>query len=194
MFLLFFLLLVAAAVALGFYSFQNVGGHPVNFLYWHWNSIPEWVPVLAAAVVFGGIMLLYLMWVGAVSGVRRGALRRRVVTHESTIGDLRGENQRLREENARLRSDLRQASATSRTEPVATTRAEPVGATETRGVGDYEQVPTAGGREGTTAGDERVAAADAGDERAGRQMEYRRQPTFGERVRGFFGRREPSGY
>ena len=190
MFLLFFLLLVAAAVALGFYSFQNVGGHPVNFLYWHWNSVPEWVPVLAAAVVFGGIMLLYLMWVGAVSGVRRGALRRRVVTHESTIGDLRNENQRLREENARLRSDLRQASATSRTEPAA--RTEPVGATENRGVGDYEQVPTAGDREATTAGNERVGATT--DERAGRELEYRRQPTFGERVRAFFGRREPSGY
>src|SRR5919108_4606584 len=193
MFLLFFLLLVAAGVALGFYSFQNVGGHPVNFLYWHWSSIPEWVPVLAAAVVFGGIMLLYLMWVGAVSGVRRGALRRRVVTHESTIGDLKTENQRLREENARLRSDLRQASATSRTEPAATTPTEPV-TSESRGVGDYEQVPTAGGREGTTAGGERVAAAEANDERSGRQLDYPRQPTFGERVRGFFGRREPSGY
>src|SRR5256885_16077817 len=48
-----------------------------------------------------------MLYSGMVHGVRVGSMRRRVTTRESTIVDLRRENQRLREENARVRSELR---------------------------------------------------------------------------------------
>src|SRR5438445_12109102 len=84
----------------------NAGTHDVTLWQWHWSAIPDWVPVVLTAAVFGGLFLLYMIYSGLVHGVRVGSMRRRVTTRESAITDLRRENQRLREENARVRSEL----------------------------------------------------------------------------------------
>ena len=105
--ILFLILLIVAAGVVGLYATYNTGTHDVTLWQWHWAAIPDWVPVVVAAVVIGGLFLLYMAYSGLVHGVRVGSMRRRVSTRESTINDLRRENQRLREENARVRSELR---------------------------------------------------------------------------------------
>src|SRR5437867_2185722 len=105
--ILFLILLVVAAAAVGLYATENTAAHDVTLWQWHWSAVPDWVPVVATAAVIGGLFLLYMLYSGLVHGVRVGSMRRRVSTRESTINDLRRENQRLREENARVRSELR---------------------------------------------------------------------------------------
>ena len=103
--ILFLLLLVVAAGIVGIYAASgNTGTHDVSLWQWHWSAVPDWAPVVLTAVVFGGLLLLYMTYSGLVHGVRVGSMRRRVSTRESAIGELRRENQRLREENARFRS------------------------------------------------------------------------------------------
>jgi uncharacterized integral membrane protein len=174
--ILFLLLLILAAVGVGIYANENTGTHSVNFLQWHWSSVPDWLPVVATAVVIGGLFLLYMIYSGLVHGVRIGSMRRRVSTREQAINDMQGENQRLREENARMRAELRGIDRTRTTEPVSTNpnvRREPVAATsDTRDVSD----------DGTTVDRSREVPA------------YRARPSFGERVRAFFSGRQPAGY
>jgi hypothetical protein len=182
--LLFLLLLIAAYVITGFYVAQNsTATQDVNLFGWHWTGIHVWYPVAAAAIAIGVLFVLYMMYAGLIHGVRAGSLRRRVVTHESTIGDLRGENTRLREENARLRGQLRGGTATG--VPAGTTATpyqQPVGP----GYAPGTQQPT-GTPSGTT------ATTPPG--RTTTNAAYRPRLTFGQRVRGFFGgSREPSGY
>jgi hypothetical protein len=64
-----------------------------------------------------------MLYSGLVHGVRVGSMRRRVTTRDSAITDLQRENQRLREENARVRSELRG------NQPAPASDGEPVGAT-----------------------------------------------------------------
>jgi len=130
--ILFLLLLIAAVGIVAVYAVSgNDGTHDVTLWQWHWAAIPDWVPVVLTAAVFGGLLLLYMLYAGLVHGVRVGSMRRRVTTRESAITELRRENQRLREENARVRSELasmdRGALATAdRTEgaPVAAVTAQ----------------------------------------------------------------------
>jgi hypothetical protein len=124
--ILFLILLILAAAGVGLYAAQNSGTHDVTLWQWHWAAVPDWLPVVTTAVVVGGLFLLYMLYSGLVHGVRVGSMRRRVTTRESTINDLRRENQRLREENARVRSELRgmdrgvaATSGLGATEPVA---------------------------------------------------------------------------
>src|SRR5947199_2607086 len=105
--ILFLILLLLAAAGVGLYATENNGTHDVTLWQWHWSAVPDWVPVVLTAVVFGGLLLLYMIYSGMVHGVRVGSMRRRVTTRESAITDLRRNNQRLREENARIRSELR---------------------------------------------------------------------------------------
>ena len=119
--ILFLLLLIAAVGLVAVYALSgNAGTHDVTLWQWHWSAVPDWVPVVLTAAVFGGLLLLYMLYAGLVHGVRVGSMRRRVTTRESAITELRRDNQRLREENARVRSELR-----------ANPSAEPVGATTT---------------------------------------------------------------
>jgi hypothetical protein len=123
--------------------------------------------VLTTAV-FGGLLLLYMIYSGLVHGVRVGSMRRRVTTRESAITELRRDNQRLREENARVRSELHGN--------------EPAPAWESgrfvdRGIADREPVGA------TTAPDRSRSAAP-----------YRPRATFGEKVRAFFSGQEPARY
>ncbi len=104
--ILFLILLVIALAVVGVYAVGNPGMHDVTLWQWHWSAVPDWVPVLVAAAVITGLFLLYVLYSALVHGVRVGSMRRRVTTRESTINDLRRENQRLREENARFRSEL----------------------------------------------------------------------------------------
>src|SRR5437588_11973995 len=105
--ILFLLLLIVAAGIVAVYAASgNAGTHDVTLWQWHWSAVPDWVPVVLTAVVFGGLLLLYMIYSGLVHGVRVGSMRRRVTTRESAITDLRRDNQRLREENARVRSEL----------------------------------------------------------------------------------------
>jgi hypothetical protein len=105
--ILFLLLLIAAVGIVAVYAVSgNAGTHDVTLWQWHWSAIPDWVPVVLTAAVFGGLLLLYMLYAGLVHGVRVGSMRRRVTTRESAITELRRENQRLREENARVRSEL----------------------------------------------------------------------------------------
>ncbi|HXN02593.1 MAG TPA: hypothetical protein VN973_12005 [Candidatus Dormibacteraeota bacterium] len=105
--ILFLLLLIAACGVVAIYAASgNAGTHDVTLWQWHWSAVPDWVPVVLTAVVFGGLLLLYMIYSGLVHGVRVGSMRRRVTTRESAITDLRRENQQLREENARVRSEL----------------------------------------------------------------------------------------
>jgi uncharacterized integral membrane protein len=174
--LLFLLLLILAAVGVGIYANQNPGTHPVNFLQWHWAAVADWVPVVVAAAVIGGLFLLYMLYSGLVHGVRIGSMRRRVSTREQAINDMRDEHQRMREENARLRSELRGmdrgVTATSGERRLGTgTDREPMPA--------YQDTD----REGVETTDRSRTAPP-----------YRARPSFGERVRAFFSAREPAGY
>ncbi len=168
--ILFLLLLIVAAGIVAVYAGSgNTGTHDVTLWQWHWSAAPDWAPVVLTAIVFGGLLLLYMIYSGLVHGVRVGSMRRRVTTRESAITDLRRENQRLREENARVRSELsgmdRGVAATS---------------------GDREPVRA------STADGEPVAAASAPD-RSRSAAPFRPRATFGERVRAFFSGREPAG-
>jgi hypothetical protein len=104
-------------------------------------------------------------------------MRRRVTTRESTINDLGRENQRLREENARIRSELRGmdrgVAATSDRRVVETPAREPMPASQ-----DTNREPV---------------VADTPVDRSG-TAPYRPRATFGQRVRAFFSGREPAGY
>ena len=179
--ILFLILLILAAAGVGLYATENTGTHDVTFWQWHWSAVPDWVPVLVAAAVVGGLFLLYMLYSGLVHGVHVGSMRRRVSTRESTINDLRRENQRLREENARVRSELRgmdrgvAATSDRRTTETAATR-EPMPG--------YHDTPPDGNHE--------PATADTPVDRS-RSAPYRPRATFGQRVRAFFGGREPAG-
>jgi hypothetical protein len=103
--ILFLLLLIVAAAVVAIYAGSgNTGAHDITLWQWHWTAVPDWLPVVLTAIVFGGLLVLYMIYSGLVHGVRVGSMRRRVTTRESAIGELRRENQRLREENARIRS------------------------------------------------------------------------------------------
>jgi hypothetical protein len=173
--ILFLLLLIAAAGIVAVYAVSgNAGTHDVTLWQWHWSAIPDWVPVVLAAAVFGGLFLLYMIYSGVVHGVRVGSMRRRVTTRESAITDLRRENQRLREENARVRSELHGMN-------------RGVAATTGEGV---DREPTGA----MTASDREPVAATNAPDRPRRAAPDRAQGTFGERVRAFFTGREPAGY
>ena len=168
--ILFLLLLIVAGAVVGLYASQNTATHDVTLWQWHWSAVPDWVPVVLAAGVIGALFVLYMLYSGVVHGVRVGSMRRRVTTRESALNDLRRENQRLREENARVRSELRGMD---------------------RGVAIADRTGSApADREGSP---QPVAAASAAD-RPRTAAPYRPRPTFGERVRAFFSGREPAGY
>jgi hypothetical protein len=206
--ILFLLLLIVAAGIVAVYAGSgNTGAHDATLWQWHWSAVPDWVPVVLTAVVFGGLLLLYMLYSGLVHGVRLGSMRRRVTTRESAITDLRRENQRLREENARVRSELRgnepaPAWESGRfNEPAPAWESgrfnEPAPAWESgrfvdRGVaatnGDREPVPD------TTAPDREPVGAASAPDRTRSAPPYRSRATFGERVRAFFSGREPAGY
>src|ERR1700694_5098377 len=119
--ILFLLLLIAVCGIVAVYAASwNTGTHDVTLWQWHWSAVPDWMPVVLTAAVFGGLLLLYMLYSGLVHGVRVGSMRRRVTTRESALTELRRENQRLREENARVRSELH---GTATREPVAGTTA-----------------------------------------------------------------------
>src|SRR3981189_2939809 len=101
--IVFLILLIIAAAVVGVYATGNTGTHDVTLWQWQWSAVPDWVPVLVAAAVVAGLFVLYMLYSGLVHGVRIGSMRRRVTTRESALNDLRLENQRLREENARVR-------------------------------------------------------------------------------------------
>ena len=105
--ILFLLLLIVAGALVAVYAAQNTATHDVTLWQWHWSAVPDWVPVVLTAAVIGALFLLYMLYSGMVHGVRVGSMRRRVSTREAAINDMQAENQRLREENARVRSELR---------------------------------------------------------------------------------------
>jgi hypothetical protein len=132
--------------------------------------------------VIGVLFLLYMAYSGLVHGVRVGSMRKRVSTRESTINDLRRENQRLREENARVRSELRGKD-------------RGVAATSDRAASDRDMMETPA-RDATPAYQDtsrEPAAAGTAVDRS-RTAPYRPRASFGERVRAFFSGREPAGY
>jgi uncharacterized iron-regulated membrane protein len=167
--ILFLILLLLAAAGVGLYATENTGAHDVTLWQWHWSAVPDWVPVVATAAVIVALFVLYMLYSGLVHGVRVGSMRKRVTTRESTINDLRGENQRLREENARVRSELRGVDR---------------GMVETP-AGDAMPANQDTSREPAAAG----TAVDRS-----RTAPYRPRASFGERVRAFFSGREPAGY
>lgn len=170
--ILFLLLLIVAAGIVAVYALSgNAGTHDVTLWQWHWSAVPDWVPVVLTAVVFGGLLFLYMIYSGLVHGVRVGSMRRRVTTRESAITDLRRENQRLREENARVRSELHGADR-----GVAATSA------------DREPVPS------TTAPNRDLVGDTSAPDRSRSAPPYRPRATFGERVRAFLSGRGPAGY
>jgi len=178
--ILFLILLLLAAAGVGLYATENNSTHDVTLWQWHWSAVPDWVPVVVTAAVIGGLFLLFMVYSGLVHGVRVGSMRRRVTTRESTINDLRRENQRLREENARVRSELRGmdrgVAATSDRRVLETPAREPAPA--------YQDANRDTNRE--------PVAADAAVDRSG-TAPYRPRVSFGERVRAFFSGREPAG-
>jgi uncharacterized integral membrane protein len=156
--------LIIAAALVGVYATGNTGTHDVTLWQWHWSAVPDWLPVMVAAAAVAGLFLLYMLYSGVVHGVRVGSMRRRVTTRESAISDLRRENQRLREENGRVRSELRGMVTTPEREMMPANQD-----------GDREPVAAAVDRP-------RIAPP------------FRPRPTVGERVRAFLGGRETAGY
>src|SRR5437879_10419631 len=86
--LLFLILLIAAGIVVGFYAAQNTGAHDVTLFNWHWSAIPDWLPVVLAAAVIGGLFLLYMMYAGLAFGFRHGSRRRRITRAVAGTGDL----------------------------------------------------------------------------------------------------------
>lgn len=177
--LLFLLLLILAGVGVAVYASENTGTHAVTFLQWHWSALSDWVPVVTAAIVIGVLFLLYMIYSGVVHGVRVGSMRRRVTTREQAINDMRADNQRLREENARLRSELRGVDR-----GVAAMGGGPIDLRRT----DSEPAPA---YQDTSR--EPVGPSSMPD-RARTAPPYRARATFGDRMRAFFGGHEPAGY
>jgi cell division protein FtsB len=179
--ILFLLLLVLALGLVGIYAAQNPGTQDITVLNMQFHSVANWLPVVAAAAVVGILFILYMLYSGAVHGARTGSLRRRISTHESALGDLRKENQRLREENARMRSEMR---GIDRGAAVAGEReGKPV--FNEAGQRNY---PNEEQRSEITSTDA------AGVDRGGSAEPYQPRPSVGERVRSFFSGREPAGY
>jgi cell division protein FtsB len=180
--ILFLLLLIAALALVGVYAAQNTGTQDVTFLNMQFHSVANWLPVVVAAAAVAVLFILYMLYSGAVHGARAGSLRRRISTHESALGDLRKENQRLREENARMRSEMRGIDR---------------GAAMTN---DRETRPVfneAGQRNYTDEADQRseMAQSDGSMTDRSRSAEpYRSRPSVGERLRSFFSGRESAGY
>jgi len=179
--ILFLILLLLAAAGLGLYATENTGAHDVTLWQWHWSAAPDWVPVVTTAAVIGGLFLLYMLYSGLVHGVRVGSMRKRVTTRESTINDLRRENQRLREENARFRSGLPGVAATS----------DRAAMTSDRGMVETPEPDAMPAYQDTS---REPAAAGTAMDRSRTALPYRPRATFGERVRAFFSGREPAGY
>jgi uncharacterized integral membrane protein len=180
--ILFLILLILAVAGVGLYATENTGTHDVTLWQWHWSAVPDWVPVVTTAAVIGLLFLLYMAYSGLVHGVRVGSMRKRVSTRESTINDLRRENQRLREENVRVRSELRGKD-------------RGVAATSDRAASDRDMMETPA-RDATPAYQDtsrEPAAAGTAVDRS-RTAPYRPRASFGERVRAFFSGREPAGY
>ena len=129
--ILFLILLILALVAVGLYAAQNTATHDVTLWNYHWSGVADWVPVVVAAGAVVLLFLVYMVYAGTRSRIRHGALRRRITTHEGTIADLRKENQRLREENARLKSQIQSLRPTqpgtqpAEAAPAATAAGEP---------------------------------------------------------------------
>ena len=178
--ILFLLLLIAAAGIVAVYAVSgNAGTHDVTLWQWHWSAIPDWVPVVLTAAVFGGLFLLYMIYSGLVHGVRVGSMRRRVTTRESAITD-------LGRENARVRSELHGNQPAPAWEGG---RSVDRGVAATTGEG-VDREPAGA----TTAADGEPVAATNAPDRPRRTAPNRAQGTFGERVRAFFSGREPAGY
>ena len=167
--ILFLILLILAAVGVGLYATENSATHDVTLWQWHWSAVPDWLPVVVTAAVIGGLFLLYMLYSGLVHGVRVGSMRRRVTTRESTINDLRRENQRLREENARARSELRGMDRGV----AATSDRNVAGAPERDPMPSYQD------------SNREPVAAEQGADRSRTAPPFRARPTFGQRVRAF---------
>jgi len=162
--IVFLILLILAMAVVGVYAAQNTGTHDITLWNIHWTGVADWVPVVVAAGAVVVLFLLYMTYTSARVGMRQNALRRRITSHESTISDLRKENQRLREDNARLRSQL-QAQPMSAAQPAA-----------------FPQTPV-----GVTAETEEAPGWP------GEEAPYQPQPSLGERVRAFLTGRETAG-
>lgn len=182
--ILFLLLLIVAAGVVAIYAGSgNTGTHDVTLWQWHWSAVPDWMPVVLTAIAFGGLLLLFMIYSGLVHGVRVGSMRRRVTTRESAITELRRDNQRLREENARVRSELHGN--------------QPAPAWESGRSVDRGVAATSGNLEpvqATTAADHESGGVTSAPDRSRSAAPYRPRSTFGERVRAFFNGREPAGY
>jgi hypothetical protein len=163
--ILLLILIILVFVLAGIFAAQNPGSHNVAFGPYHWNSAPDWLPVVAAAAIVAVLFLLYMAYSGMLTGIRHGFLRRRISSNEATINDLRTENERLREENARLRADARRGGRT----------------------GETVSEPSASPSNGQVVNSRNQPEGEASDTTGS-------GPTFSERVRAFFNRKESSGY
>src|SRR2546430_13998021 len=105
--ILFLILLIIVAAGVGLYAMENTGSHDVTLWQWQWSAVPDWVPVVVAAAVIGGLFFLYMLYSRLGHGGHVGPMRRRGTTRGATINHLRRGNQGLRGEKARLRRELR---------------------------------------------------------------------------------------
>lgn len=99
---LFLILIGAYFVGMGYFVQQNGQKLDVHMFMWTWAAIPAWLPVVSAGVVMFVLMFLWVMYGRARLGFRHWTLGRRISEHDSTIADLRQENNRLRTDVARL--------------------------------------------------------------------------------------------
>jgi len=109
--LVLLLLLIVAFAAIGVFAAQNTGVMDVTLWQYHWTGIPQWLPVIAAAVGIAALFLLSMALADLLTGLRHGSIRRRISEHEAGIRDLRAENKSLREVNARLESEVQNLRA-----------------------------------------------------------------------------------
>jgi len=107
--ILFLLLLIVATGIVAVYAASGERRHPRRHpVAWHWSAVPDWVPVVLTAVVFGGLLLLYMLysgcswrsaWARCGVGPRRANRRSTDFAFATTSGCAR--------KNARVRSELR---------------------------------------------------------------------------------------
>ncbi len=64
-------LLIVALAAIAVFAAQNTGVMDVTLWQYHWAGIPQWLPVIAAAVGIAALFLLYMALAGLLTGLRQ---------------------------------------------------------------------------------------------------------------------------
>lgn len=109
--ILSFVLMVLFVFVLGVFAAQNSGTHDVVLFNQTWTRVPDWLPVVLSTAAMFLLMLLYAGYARIRHTVGRLTMRRRIDDNQTTISNLRTENDRLRRELGRYQPSETSASS-----------------------------------------------------------------------------------